>query len=263
MGFLIDRVRVVSTFFAELFRYGLPEFVGDMDREIVMLLDGVGGFQFVPLLVRKVLRETGANVGSTWFRWQAAIPGLIFVDLMWHRRNRVMAARLARKLLALRRAHPDATIHLVAFSGGTGIAVFALERLHGRVPIETLILACPAISRAYNLGPAMRGVKRAYALISNRDRWILGAGTRLFGTMDRRYEDSAGLVGFARPSGVSAIDAEAYSRIREIHWSPELRRDGHAGGHTGWAHGPFLRRHLSALLAGTPHLPARMLDSGQ
>jgi hypothetical protein len=109
----------------------------------------------------------------------------------------------------------------------------------------------------------MRGVKRAYALISNRDRWILGAGTRLFGTMDRRYEDSAGLVGFARPSGVSAIDAEAYSRIREIHWSPELRRDGHAGGHTGWAHGPFLRRHLSALLAGTPHLPARMLDSGQ
>jgi pimeloyl-ACP methyl ester carboxylesterase len=192
-----------------------------------------------------------------------AIPGLILVDLMWHRRNQVMAARLARKLLALRRAHPNATIHLVAFSGGTGIAVFALERLRGRVPIETLILACPAISREYNLGPALRGVQRCYALVSCRDRWLLGVGTRLFGTMDRRYERSAGLVGFARPEGLTAMDAEAYSRIREIHWSPELRRDGHAGGHTGWVHVPFLRRHLPALLAGKPLLPTRTLDSAQ
>ncbi len=261
MGFLVDRVQVVSTFFAELFRHGLPECVGDLNREFVVILDGVGGFQFVPLLARKVLRESGSAIGSTWFRWQVPIPGFILADLMWRRRNAVMAARLARRMLSLRRKHPNATIHMVAFSGGTGIAVFALERLRGRVPIETLILACPAISNRYHLGLAMRGVKRAYALISHRDRWILGWGTRLFGTMDRRYERSAGLVGFIRPSDLSSADRDAYSRIREIHWSPEFRGDGHAGGHTGWAHVPFLRRHLSALLAGNPLLPVRTLDS--
>jgi len=262
LGFLTNRISVVSAYVAELFRRGLPEFVGDMDREFVVLLDGVGGFQFVPLLARKVLREAGAKIGSTWFRWQVAIPGLILVDLMWYRRNRLMAAKLARKLLALRRAHREATIHIVSFSGGTGIAVFALERLRGRVPIETLVLACPAISREFNLGPALRGVKRCYALVSCRDRWLLGVGTRLFGTMDRRHERSAGLVGFAHPEGLTATDAEAYSRMREIHWSPEMREDGHAGGHTGWANVPFLRRHLLPILAGKPLLAVRTLDSG-
>ncbi len=257
MGFLMDRISVVSTCVVELAIRRLPEFEGDLDREIVILLDGVGGFQFVPLLARKVIREQGLPIGSTWFRWQVPVPGMILFDLMLHRRNRLMAAKLARKMLQLHRSHVNARLHLIAFSGGTGIAAFALEQLRGRVPIETLILACPALSPTYNLGPTMRGVQRAYALISHRDRWMIGLGTRLFGTMDRQFTRSAGMVGFMRPAGLSAIDKEGFDRVSEIHWGPDLKKEGHAGGHTGWAHVPFLRRHLGPMLAGCPLLPTR------
>jgi pimeloyl-ACP methyl ester carboxylesterase len=261
MGVFIDRVSVLSAYAAEGLRHGLPEFVHNGGDEIVMLLDGVGGFQFVPLLVRKVVREDNLPISTTWFRWQVPIPGLVLVDLMWRSRNDRRAAMLADKLMDLHRAHPAARIHLVGYSGGTAIAVFALEKLSGRVPIETLLLFAPALSPDYNLAPALRGVARAYIMTSPRDTWLLGAGTRLFGTMDRRHTRAAGLVGFRLPHGLSEQDRVAYQRLRTITWCESLRADGHRGGHTGWAQVPFLRRHFRDLLAGTPALAATALDS--
>jgi len=255
MGFLIDRISVVSTYVVEFARYGLPETLGPQDREVVVFLDGVGGFQFVPLLGRRALREAAATMGTCWYRWQGGLPGEIWTDLMWLRRNRVMACRLARKLLAFRRRHPDTVIHLVAFSGGTGIAVFACEELRGRVGLETLVLACPAISPDYNLATALRCVRRCYALVSHRDNVLLGLGTRIFGTMDRRYTRSAGMVGFKIPLGLTQEDAAVYERLHEIRWSRSFREDGHSGGHTGWAGVRFLRKHLLPILRGEPLLP--------
>jgi|CXWL01.1.fsa_nt_gi hypothetical protein len=260
MSVIFDRVSVVRAYLQEMVRHGLPEYVRCGDREIIMLLDGVGGFQFVPLLVRKVLRDADAPISSTWFRWQLPIPGLILVDLMWRSRNQRSAAILAEKLLALHRDHPAAKIHIVAYSGGTGVAVFALKLLRGRVPIESLLLFAPAISPAYNLGPALSSVQRAYIMISRKDTWLLGAGTRLFGTMDRKRVRSAGMVGFVVPRDLSEEDRQCYQRIRVIEWCEDFRRYGHSGGHTGWAQVSFLRQHLQGLLAGQPTLPTRSLD---
>lgn len=260
MGVVLDRVSVARAYLREMFGHGLPEFVRPGEREIVMILDGVGGFQFVPLLARKVLREADVPISSTWFRWQMPIPGLMLVDLMWRSRNQRRAAILADKLLALHRDQPDAKIHIISYSGGTGVAVFALELLKGRVPIETLLLFAPAISPTYNLGPALRSVQRTYVMMSCKDTWLLGAGTRIFGTMDRRRVRSAGMVGFRVPLDLSPPDQQAYRRIRVIEWCEEFRRYGHSGGHTGWAQVPFLRQHLRSLLAGQPSLPLRTLD---
>ena len=260
MGVIVDRVSVVRAYLLEMFSHGLPEFVRRDDREILMLLDGVGGFQFIPLLVRKVLRDADSPISSTWFRWQAPIPGLMLVDLMWRTRNQRRAEMLADKLLALHRNHPDARIHIISYSGGAGVAVFALELLKGRVPIESLLLFAPAISPSYNLGPALRRVHRAYVMMSRKDTWLLGAGTRLFGTMDRKRVRSAGMVGFAVPPELSVEDQQSYKRIRIIEWCDDFRRYGHSGGHTGWAQVSFLRQHLQGLLAGQPTLPTRSLD---
>jgi pimeloyl-ACP methyl ester carboxylesterase len=167
-----------------------------------------------------------------------------------------MGAKLARRLLAFRRVHPQTRIHLIAYSGGAGIGVFALETLGPHRPIiETLLLACPALSPSYNLGPALRGVTRAYALISHKDTGILGLGTRIFGTTDRRFTSAAGCTGFKVPCDCSDEDRQAYDRLREIHWTPDLRELGHTGGHTGWASVLMLRRHLMSILRGQPLLP--------
>ena len=255
MGIFFNRVTAVSTYLTELTRFGLRESVGPLDTEVVFVLDGVGGFQFAPLLVRRALRHNESAPGTLWFKWQLGPPGQIWTDLMWLRRNRTMAATLARRLLAFRREHPEATIHLLAFSGGAGIAVFALEALRGRQIIETLALVCPALSPQYNLGPALRSVERCYALVSRRDTGILGLGTRIFGTTDRRFCTAAGAAGFQIPPDASREDVLGYQRLREVRWTPSLRECGHHGGHTGWAGVPFLQHHLLPILRGHPLLP--------
>ena len=261
MGFLTTRISAVSTYLVERVRRGVPMCLGSPDREVLVILDGVGGFQFAPLLVRRALREEGSSLATIVFAWQCCLPGEIWTDLCWYRRNRVMGVHLARKLLALRRAHPGTIIHLLAFSGGAGIAVFACEALAGRKIIESLVLPCPALSPDYNLGPALAAVERCYALVSSGDKWILGLGTRIFGTTDRRFVDAAGRVGFRPVARLSGPHRRAYERLLEIHWTPSLEQEGHRGGHTAWAAVSFLRQHLLPILRGQPLLPARKVSA--
>lgn len=258
MRFLNTRIRAISAYLGELLRHGLPRQVGNPRDEVLFILDGVGGMQFVPLLARRALREEGMALATVFNHWQYGLPGEIWTDLMWHRRNRVMAGRFARMLLRYRRQYPQSRMHLLGCSGGAGIAVFALESLRGRQVIETLLLACPGLSPTYNLAPALRTVRRCYALVSHRDTAILGLGTRLFGTTDRRYTPAAGCAGFTVPAGLSAGDRAAYDRLWEVPWTPDLGDLGHYGGHTGWAAMPFLRKHLLPLVRGeTPLLTRR------
>lgn len=253
MGFLVERATVVAAYARELHRQGLPQLAGDVSREVVFILDGVGGFQFTPLLIRRAFREIGEGMGTIMFRWQCGLPGEIWTDLMWCRRNRDKGRELALQIMEFRKGN-NAAIHVVAFSGGCGLAVWGCEAL-GEPMVDTLILAAPAIYPEYNLAAALRHVRRCYALVSAKDRWILGVGTSLFGTTDRRFGSSAGRLGFRRPTGLSSADVAAYDRLREVRWTPELRSVGHRGGHTGWAKVTFLREHLVPLLHGEPRLP--------
>ena len=254
MGPLLSRADVIAKFTLDLLRYGLPEVQGSVDREVLFLVDGVGRFQAGALMARRALRDLGSDIGTILYDGQTPVYGEVLSDLMWYRRNRLMGAKFGRKLLTFRRQHPDTRIHVLAFSGGAGIAIFGLEALRGRALIDTLILACPAVSQAYNLAPALRAVQRCYALTSHRDSVILGLGTRIFGTTDRKFESAAGRVGFCIPLDASKGDAEVYARMRQVRWTSDLKKLGHPGGHTGWASPKLLRRHLLPLLQGDPHL---------
>ena len=107
----------------------------------------------------------------------------------------------------------------------------------------------------YNLAPAMEAVNRCYALVSRRDFVVLGLGTRLLGTTDRRFESAAGRVGFRVPNRLDPHEQEAYARIQELHWSPTFREFGHYGGHTGWMRVSVMRRCIVGLLGHQSALP--------
>lgn len=263
MGILRERFSVVTQSFLDRFRFGLPVQTGVIKDELLFILNGVGGFQFSPLMIRRMVRTQGLALPTEFYRWQFGLPIEIWSDLMWLRRNRVQGAKVARRLLAIKRENPNLRLHVIAYSGGAGIGAFACESLKGRAVIDTLILAAPALSRHYNLAPALRAVERCYVLVSAGDTAILGLGTRLFGTTDRCFAPSAGMVGFAVPPRATAAEQALYDgKLREIHWSKELTSFGHHGGHTGWLTQPFLRDHLMSLLGGEPTLPARRVTSG-
>ncbi len=59
---------------------------------------------------------------------------------------------------------------------------------------------------------------------------------------------------YENPKDLSPEDITSYARLREITWSPVLRKLGHPGGHTGWVGVRFLSHHLLPLLRGEPLL---------
>lgn len=248
MGALTDRIRVVTLALVERLRHGLPPACGPMDGDVVFILDGVGGFQFAPVMIRRVVRSRGLRIGTIVCRWQWGLVGEMWTDLMWLRRNRVEAARLARRLLSHRRAYPSARLHLFGYSGGAGVAVLACEALGGRRVIDHLMLIAPALSPDYDLAPALTAVHRCTVFVSERDFMLLGLGTRWFGTIDRVRTRSAGMVGFRMPGDVSSVDRAAYERLRQVRWEPSFKDGGVSGGHIGWLSERFLGKIMTELI---------------
>lgn len=232
----------------ERVRWGLPALVGDPHNGTVFILDGVGGTRMVPALVRKGLQEAAVPYATYFFDWHHGPPGELLGDLMCMRRNRLEAARLARLIRRFSREHPSAPVHVVAYSGGTGIAVWAAERLGGRARIETLVLGCPALSPGYDLRPALRNVGRCYVLSSRRDWIMLGLGTSLLGTIDRRRGPAAGLVGLRMRNQPEKPDSPQDAKLKQIWWTREMRQYGHYGHHVGFATSRFVRHCIAPLL---------------
>ncbi|RJP33683.1 MAG: hypothetical protein C4547_11970 [Phycisphaerales bacterium] len=255
MNALLDRFRAVRCYLAEQFEHGRREVVAAGAGDTLVMMDGVGGAMFGPLLVRRALRTAGFSACTVIFDWHRSFRGDIFSDLMMLRRNRLQALRAVRRIREIRRNFPQTRIHLIGFSGGAGVAAFTAEKLPACGLVDTLILFAPALSPRYNLSAALRHVRRCYAGISARDTVLLGLGTGIFGTIDRVRGPAAGQTGFLKPVGATGDDEAAYAKLRQLRWSPEFRRDRHHGGHTAWAGQTFLQRNLPALLRDRPSYP--------
>ena len=79
---------------------------------------------------------------------------------------------------------------------------------------------------------------------------VLGAGTRLFGTIDRVKTVSAGLVGFRAPllDSLDHARRQSYGKLRQVRWRPRMATTGYFGGHMGPDSPMFLRKYVVPLL---------------
>src|SRR5262249_38331950 len=146
--------------------------------------------------------------GHGLFRWHA--------DLTDVENHAAQAAAIAEELRRFRGTNPDAPVFLVGKSGGTGVVARVLEDLPA-ASVEAAVLISPALSPGYDLGPALRAVRRELVVFwSPLDLIVLGLGTRVFGTIDRVNSVSAGLVGFRPPEGAD------YAKLRQVKWRPEM-----------------------------------------
>ncbi|ODT99126.1 MAG: hypothetical protein ABS79_04895 [Planctomycetes bacterium SCN 63-9] len=222
---------------------------------LVMMADGVGGLDLCGTALRYVLGSLGSKLAVSVVPWGHGF-GRWHADLTRVENRDAWARAIANAAGRFREEHPNSPIFLVAKSGGSGVMIRALEYAPPDC-IDRVILLAPALSPSYDLSAALRGVRReVYVFWSPLDVVILGAGTRIFGTIDRVRSVSAGLVGFRPPRKqsskvvIEAASAEdqGYLKLHQVRWKPSMMRTGYFGGHMGTDSPSFLKIYVAPLL---------------
>jgi len=222
-----------------------------LDRGLVVCLDGVGGWNWLPRLARLGLARGGVMAAIVIYNWSVGPLGLWVTDLFVERRNRRMARDLADVLATYRAARPGRPITLIGHSGGGALAAWTLEALPEDAPVDRALLLAPALSPRYNLARALARVRhRVTVTYSWGDFLLMGLGTTVFGTIDRHFGPSAGFVGFRLPTGLRPAQRRAYAKVRQMPWRPGMILDGHFGEHLGWSSIRFARRVLAPIVLG-------------
>lgn len=190
---------------------GLPGgYAWGKEKVFLLHLNGVGGEKNVDRMLVAGLAAGGFEAEVTMYDWTRGQEGL--AALQAYEENQKESEKVANLILAQHKANPGQPIYVTCHSGGVGIAVWALERLPEDVRIEAMVMVAPALSPAYDLSRALRHVRgKVYVFTSPLDKYVLSAGTRMFGTIDRKYCDAAGLGGFVRPEGADATEYEKLS----------------------------------------------------
>jgi hypothetical protein len=220
-----------------------------------LVVGGVGGLDWCGIGLKRVAKSQHLRLEIRDFPWGLGF-GRWHADLTNVANRDARARDLADIIERERTTEPRRRIYVVAKSGGSGIAVKALEQL-GESVIERIILLAPALSADYDLGAALAAVRTEMVVFwSPLDFVVLGAGTRLFGTIDRVRAIGAGLVGFRDPRSneTGARSSAAYAKLRQVRWSVPMALTGNLGGHMGPDSPLFLRKYVVPLLTleGSP-----------
>jgi len=205
-----------------------------LDRGLTLVLPGIESESIFTYGMCDGLANGGVQGQIRVFNWGLPFPGGYLANLTLINRNRHRARDIANEILAYQDAFPSRPVHLVAQSGGAGVAVFAAECLPLDRPIDGIVLLGGALSPTYNLTPALARTKKGILNShSSRDQLVLRWGTRIFGTTDRQFTPACGYVGFQVPENLSDEDRQTYrEKLHQLPWAPELAdRWQHWGGH--------------------------------
>jgi pimeloyl-ACP methyl ester carboxylesterase len=214
-----------------------------MNRGMVVVLHGIEGPGYLNREICRGLDYGGVDTAIRNYEWSSEWGALY--NLRASHYNRLKAEELARWISDYIEAFPGRPVTLIGHSGGGAIAVWAAESMQGDEKIDGLILINPAISRDYDLGRALENTKRGIVNFHSQFDWLLlGVGTRVAGTMDRKHEVSAGKDGFLIPES----RPESCRRLYQIGWSGDMLISGHWGGHLSSSTAAFVAMYVSPLV---------------
>lgn len=189
------------------------------------------GIEGSPIFLRGAyqgLREAGVDCGIEVYDWPSFLGPLD--NLIDAGTARTLARGVARRIAEYARAHPGRPIHLLGYSGGGAIAIFAAEFLPPDVMVDNIVLVQVSLSREYDLTRALRKTRgRMVNFHAPLEVVMLGLGTTIFGTMDRKHGFSAGKDGFDIEKAVR--DPELRGRVEQQSWSTKSLWSGNFGTH--------------------------------
>jgi hypothetical protein len=207
-------------------------------------LPGIAGIKWVDREMTAGLRDAGYSGAMDVYDWTANDPGLS--ALMAYKRNQVEAQKVADRITTRFRADPGVRIVLTAHSGGTGLIIWALEKLPDDVTVDTVMLLSSALSPQYDLSKGLAHVRgKCYSFCSENDVLVLGAGTKMFGTIDGKKTEAAGEFGFVFPTDA---DAKEYEKLVQKPYDKSWMQYHNIGDHIGDMSRPFSRNILAPIL---------------
>lgn len=172
---------------------------------------------------------------STWRAW-LVIP-VVAAPKLLERESQQLADFIVRQ----RTERPGRPIWLIGYSAGGYVATRALELLPGQTCADGAAMLAPAFSPWRDLSLATGRSSGTFIVASSWLDWlILGIGTILFGTCDRKHVPSAGMIGH-RGAG----------ETRRIRWRPGLILTGNFGDHFSASATRFVAQHIAPELLGS------------
>lgn len=216
------------------------------DRGLVVVLPGVEGEGIFNWEIVHGLEKGGVPYALEIHDWTTGVAPLFLYHLLDYNRCRAEARVVAERIERYARWHEGNPVWIVAQSGGGGIAVLALEALSKDCQVDGVVLIAPGIGREYNLAKALRRVRtKIYHYYSRSDIFFLGAGTTVFGNIDRTHGKSAGRHGFVVPDRLPDDDKALYkSKLQQFDCSSRkvTKGTGHIGLHLTSSDPRFIRR---------------------
>lgn len=229
------------------FGYSDPTPATDSGEGVVYVIDGVGGVGYFPRNLEDAFRDCGIPYQVRQHYWSHGY-GRWYQDLTDGENIGVYAEALADAVVGYQTRNPGQPVFVVARSGGTAVALEAMTHLEPDA-VEKLVLLNSGLSPEYDMRPSLPAVRtEVVSFWSPRDSFVLGLGTRTFGTLDGVRTRAAGRVGFTVPEVLSHSDQRQYEKLRQVEWQPEMRQVGHGGNHLGSAATDFLKAYVAPLI---------------
>ncbi len=203
---------------------------------ITFYCPGVGNFDRGDAGIREGLERAGYRGQIARFNWSYSFnPAL---DQTLRPIARLGAARLAATIQDYLDRYPGREVNLIGLSAGSGVAIFALERLKPGYKVNNVVLIASSLYHRYDISKALPRIRgKIYCFYSPQDA-VLSGPMKVFGTIDGvLFADGAGAVGLQPPRGAD--------RVVNIRWRPEFERYGYYGGHIDGTSPAFVRHYIA------------------
>jgi pimeloyl-ACP methyl ester carboxylesterase len=215
---------------------------------LVWILPGISGGAWCMGSARRAFRDAGVVADIRINEWDRPLLDSLG-HLQNYEKNRALAARVAEQTAAHWDAHPGAPIDLVGYSAGGGIALMVAEALPERVRLRHVILVQAGVSPTWDLTATLERIDgRLVSFYCPTDWLILGWGTEVFGTVDRKNVASAGKNGFDLDK--AAADPDLRAKVVEQRWGRDMMGSGHLGNHTAILLYSWNKRYIAPWLLG-------------
>jgi hypothetical protein len=222
----------------------------DTTHAYLLHVPGIAGETQIDHTLTDGFKDGGFKGKVEIYDWTGKQKGI--AALINHERNEKEAQKIADKIVEHRKLDPKGQILLTSHSGGTGLVIFALEKLPKDVMVDGVWLLSPALSPNYDLSTALSHIKgKLYCFSSTMDVLVLGLGTKVFGTIDGHKGESAGRVGFTKPEHPAVPDQ--YEKLVDCPYEKTWIRFGNIGDHVSVMSQAFAEHVLTPLVLS--HLP--------